>query len=185
MIPLKQLFQKYQHQIISGLSITEKNHYSCARVKFMSIYSIYNHMWVTMQNKHKPSQTSQLMFQRYSKNQQASYVRNLQLLTCKRVILPLKRQTGEWTKVVVKGDKWRGRVNTVSRENLPVGNCIRGWGWALEGEGTSVEETGEAAEREFSQHGSPEEKDQCKWSISSLLQRRYLKLNANNILFII
>lgn len=34
-------------------------------------------------------------------------------------------------------------ANTASTENLPVGNCIRGRGWALEEEVTSVEETRE------------------------------------------
>lgn len=47
-------------------------------------------------------------------------------------------------------NKGRRQGNAASRENLPVGNCIRGWGWALEGEGTSVEETRESS-REWNQ----------------------------------
>lgn len=48
----------------------------------------------------------------------------------------LQRQE-EWRRAERKRG---GRRETASRKNLPVGNCIWRWGWALEGEGTSVEE---------------------------------------------
>lgn len=47
-----------------------------------------------------------------------------------------------------------------NRENLPVGNCIRRGGWALEAGGTSVEEEEKAAE---SEHEGWKRKHQRRW----------------------
>lgn len=56
-----------------------------------------------------------------------------------------------------------------SREDLPVGKCIRGWGWALEEEeGTSVEETRESSRKWV--YASSEGKDREQREISSPIQ---------------
>ena len=77
----------------------------------------------------------------------------LQRRTCSGLFSPLEIKWQHSNKQGSELKKWWREIKdkeTASRENLPLGNCIRGWGWALEGEGTSVEET-EEGRREWIQ----------------------------------
>ena len=144
MIPLKEHFHCIlthweSHRCLRRIIILVQLHLC----KIMSIYSRRTIMCESQCNTNTikcvndPLHTSTSILSQVSTNSTS-----LELLTCRGRFI--------FTSETNRGVNWNtrgGRGNTLSTENLPVGNCIRGWGWALEGEGTSVEEIRESSRK--------------------------------------